>query len=462
MKRLCSLFKSSTGRLPRKGSVSTEGRHRAVKDMVDAINSSVQDKMSFYSLITQYMTRIFPCATSCGIAEIKAVQVDDQHDFQVSHWLSTGYSLPYGNRFGHQECAFHVLMSGRSCFERDLLRARYIDLQLAYRSGNACSAIMTPVSVYQKRLGCIVLLSKVREGFTSEDVYWSEFCAGLLGCFMDEIINRQSWQAATALLSRMIPSGAIATLQQHENELSSNYPVFAESHECVSMLFVDIVGFTSLSRTISPLETMTLLHTLFCDFDDICLSLHLYKVETVGDGYVVAAGLVQTRKPSESAMLCVIAGCLFIDKARHTTDPYGNPLQVRIGINSGPVTSGVVSKLRPRYNVYGDTVNIASRMENTAIPGKIQITTMTKQLLSDRVQQFPWEVRNIDVKGQGQMVTYQLDPSKFQVIACGEVLKLLQTESRRVLERTSRPSYQYDKQYPLSTSCALTNTEPLF
>ena len=140
----------------------------------------------------------------------------------------------------------------------------------------------------------------------------------------------------------------------------------------VTVLFSDIVGFTNISSEVPSLEVMDMLHDLFLQFDDLAEKHGCYKVETIGDAYMVAAGC-----PDKCDDHAVRMAHMAIDMARAAaavTSPLdGEPLRIRIGIHSGPVKAGVVGRARPRYCLFGDTVNVASRMESNGLAGCVQV-----------------------------------------------------------------------------------------
>ena len=190
-------------------------------------------------------------------------------------------------------------------------------------------------------------------------------------------------------------------------QLAEGKEVEAERHANVSILFSDIKGFTSISSTVEPKEVMAMLNLLFSKFDALCDKHGVYKVETIGDAYMVVSGLPEKNELHADALADFALD--MVEAARTVPSPSdGQPLQIRVGLHSGSVTSGVVGKMRPRYCLFGDTVNTASRMESTGIPDKIQLSQAFKNSLLapdafDIVQRGP-----IEVKGKGMMVTYML------------------------------------------------------
>jgi adenylate cyclase len=179
----------------------------------------------------------------------------------------------------------------------------------------------------------------------------------------------------------------------------------ADGFTNVSVLFADIVGFTRLSSRLSPERIVDVLNDLFCKFDDVAGRLGLEKIKTIGDCYMVAGGLPEPRADHAEAvaemalaMLDIIAGLAAVT---------GEVLSIRIGIHSGPVVAGVIGKRKFIYDLWGDTVNIASRMESHGLPGAIQLSDASRRLLDGK-----YRIRSrgmIDVKGKGEMETWLLE-----------------------------------------------------
>ena len=199
----------------------------------------------------------------------------------------------------------------------------------------------------------------------------------------------------------------------------------AQMHQEVTILFTDIVGFTSMSQTVAPQQVMEFLHELFVRFDDLVgRDSLLWKVETIGDAFMVASGLegVRTRSrelaisdPSSiGSCLCpataaVLFGKSALAEARTLTMPNSMQCQIRAGVHTGDVCSGVVGTRMPRYCLFGDTVNTASRMESSGVPGRMQISEATHALVCGDDSDFCWDERGyVEVKGKGKLKTYLL------------------------------------------------------
>ena len=203
-------------------------------------------------------------------------------------------------------------------------------------------------------------------------------------------------QESDDLLHNILPD-EIAT------RLKSDDTLIADDYESASVLFADMVGFTPMSATMTPPQLIKLLNDVFATFDGFVEELGLEKIRTVGDEYMVAAGVPQAR-PDHAHAIAELA--LRIRDHTETTRFDGHDIKFRIGINSGPLVAGVVGTHKFSYDLWGDVVNVASRMESEGIPGSIQVTEMTYELIRDR---FVCEPRGvISVKGKGDMNTYLL------------------------------------------------------
>jgi len=188
------------------------------------------------------------------------------------------------------------------------------------------------------------------------------------------------------------------------NRLKQDSSVIAESFGEVSILFADLVGFTALSARLQPIELVNLLNEIFSTFDQLAEKFSLEKIKTIGDAYMVAAGLPLPRSDHASAIADM---ALAMQAAIQDFQPLaGENLQIRIGINTGIVVAGVIGKKKFIYDLWGDTVNTASRMESQGDPGGIQVTEATYARLKDT---YVLEARGtVAIKGKGDMQTYWL------------------------------------------------------
>jgi len=198
------------------------------------------------------------------------------------------------------------------------------------------------------------------------------------------------------LLLNVLPAPISARLKDDE-EIADG---FAE----VTVLFADIVGFTELSQKLSPEALVKMLNRIFSAFDDLAEEHRLEKIKTIGDCYMVAAGIPDAR-PDHAAAMAKMALAMR-DALERINREAGYALQVRIGLHTGAVVAGVIGKRKFIYDMWGDTVNTASRMESSGVPGEIQITSDLNTLLS---RTFVTEPRGtVKVKGKGDMETFLL------------------------------------------------------
>ena len=180
--------------------------------------------------------------------------------------------------------------------------------------------------------------------------------------------------------------------------------VVADSYLNASVLFADIVGFTPLSELTDPVAIVALLNQIFSAFDNLVEQHGLEKIKTIGDAYMVAGGV-----PEESPGHLLRMGSLaleMLDEIQNHKAPDGGVIHLRIGINTGPVVAGVIGRKKFIFDLWGDTVNIAARMESHGLPGTIHVTSRVFVEMRDR---FQFEKRGIlHVKGRGEMMTYFL------------------------------------------------------
>lgn len=203
------------------------------------------------------------------------------------------------------------------------------------------------------------------------------------------------------LLLNVLPKPIADRLKQGHHTIADN---FAE----VTVLFADIVNFTRLSVNLSPTDLVQLLNQIFSAFDRLVEHYDLEKIKTIGDAYMAVGGLPTPRTDHAEAV-----AEMALDMQQTITqfmipcaELEQHPLKIRIGINTGPVGAGVVGTTKFAYDLWGDTVNIASRMELHGLPGQIQVTASTYELLKDK---YVFQPRGtIEVKGKGEMVTYLL------------------------------------------------------
>jgi adenylate cyclase len=185
--------------------------------------------------------------------------------------------------------------------------------------------------------------------------------------------------------------------------LKGNSSMVADSFESASVLFADVVDFTPMSAGMSAADLVTLLNRIFTTFDAFVEELGLEKIKTVGDEYMVASGVPVPRRDHAEAVADL---ALRLRDHVATNEFEGRRIRLRIGINSGQVVAGIIGTHRFAYDLWGDVVNTASRMQSEGVPGSIQISRSTFSLVEDR---FVCERRGlIPIKGKGEMDTYIL------------------------------------------------------
>jgi class 3 adenylate cyclase len=217
----------------------------------------------------------------------------------------------------------------------------------------------------------------------------------LLRYFMRGLATER--EKSEGLLLNVLPPSIARRLKAGERPLADRF-------EEAAVLFADLVGFTSLTAQMTPEDIVALLDDLFSEFDAMAEQRQLEKIKTVGDAYMVVGGLPEPR-PGAADAVAEMALEMQELVARYLTSD-GERLRLRIGIDIGPVVAGVIGKKKFTYDLWGDTVNTASRMESQGIPGKIQVTPRAHDLLKNRYRFQSREA--VDIKGQGQTAPFLL------------------------------------------------------
>ncbi|MBV8140677.1 MAG: adenylate/guanylate cyclase domain-containing protein, partial [Verrucomicrobia bacterium] len=200
-----------------------------------------------------------------------------------------------------------------------------------------------------------------------------------------------------ALLLNILPGEIASRLKGGEHEIADN---FAQ----VTVLFGDLVGFTSLSSRIPATEVVDMLNRLFSRFDQIATELGIEKIKTIGDCYMAVCGL--PKACSDHAERMASMALRMLEVTREYGNAKGLDLHLRIGLNSGPVIAGVIGTKKFIYDLWGDTVNLASRMESAGVPDRIQVTRSVYEQLKDS---FQLQSRGlVSVKGKGEIETWLL------------------------------------------------------
>jgi class 3 adenylate cyclase len=220
--------------------------------------------------------------------------------------------------------------------------------------------------------------------------------------YQDIVITRQAdalrveKERADGLLGDMLPASISARLLEGERTIADTYPA-------VTVLFADIVGFTPLAGRLPPDEVVALLDRLFARFDELVTDRGLEKIKTIGDAYMAAAGLHDARDDDPARV--VDLGLAMIEAARLEGGPLAD-LRLRVGVHSGSVIGGVIGHRKFAFDIWGETVNIASRLESQGLPGRVHVSAGTWAAVKDAFQAEP--ARSVEIRGYGPMETYAI------------------------------------------------------
>lgn len=272
--------------------------------------------------------------------------------------------------------------------------------------------------------------------------------------YLTERANDQAIFPTSATSATSAAAGTKPKLRPNPASVTAGkLAALATSHECVTVLFADIVGFTAMSERLSPMQVMRFLNAYFSKLDALVDIYKVYKVETIGDCYMVAGGLMQhdadgfvgvlpagetdplhaLRVFSFAKAMLEVAATMRMPEPEPESESESGPqhpdqagssaVLIRVGINSGPVMSGMVGSKMPRFCLFGDTVNTASRMESTGTPGTIHASAVTRGLLAGEAS---WEATGgVEVKGKGRMQTYLYRGSAAAEDAVGQMQRVL-------------------------------------
>jgi adenylate cyclase len=240
------------------------------------------------------------------------------------------------------------------------------------------------------------------------------------------------------LLLGILPK-SIADRLKHRGELFGDRVIndedLVDSFSTATILFADLVNFTQLSSRRSAIALIGLLNQIFSTFDKLAEQHGLEKIKTIGDAYMVVGGVPIPREDHADAIAYMALDMLAaID---HFNQTQGETLSLRIGISTGPVVAGVIGTKKFSYDLWGDAVNTASRMESQGLPGRIQVSESTRALLADR---FYLEARGpIEVKGKGKMDVYFLDGARSTAPCDASLMPLRSHSIQRPPTRLTQP-----------------------
>jgi adenylate cyclase len=203
---------------------------------------------------------------------------------------------------------------------------------------------------------------------------------------------------ADALLTNAIPPDIALRLKRGEHRIADAYPE-------TTVLFADLVGFTSYAAGTAPDRVVAMLDAIFTAFDAHAEACGMVKIKTIGDAYMAVAGAPRPDADhARTALLLAVA--MQREVSEHSDHRDHGVAQLRVGLASGPVVGGVIGHERISFDLWGDTVNLASRMESTGLPARIQVSASTRELLKD---QYSFKPREVEVKGMGRLTGYLLE-----------------------------------------------------
>ena len=212
---------------------------------------------------------------------------------------------------------------------------------------------------------------------------------GMYSIFLEQERNRSE-----KLLHNIIPKSIADQLKKDSKLISMDNPV-------ISVLFADIVSFTVMSEKTSSEKIVGFLNDMFSKFDDLTESYGVEKIKTIGDSYMVVAGMPVARK--DHALILFNLAKEMVKISATFNDHNGNPIKLRIGLNSGPAVSGVIGKSKFAFDVWGDTINTAARLESYGSPNCVHMTRATYELLKNKEKNV--QEKSIEIRGKGLMDT---------------------------------------------------------
>jgi class 3 adenylate cyclase len=207
----------------------------------------------------------------------------------------------------------------------------------------------------------------------------------------------EAWQKSESVLTNTLPPSIAQRMKDGARTI-------ADSCDEVTVMFADIVGFTTMSAQLSAADLVNKLDAVFTEVDALATRHGVEKIKTIGDCYMIVSGAPEPRADHAHAAAAMALDLL--ELARRFELLPGTPLQMRIGLHAGPVVAGVIGRKRFAYDLWGDTVNTASRMESHGAPGRIHCSQQVNDLLKDA---FEFEARGrVEIKGKGPMTTWYL------------------------------------------------------
>jgi class 3 adenylate cyclase len=235
----------------------------------------------------------------------------------------------------------------------------------------------------------------------------------------------QSKKQSERLLLNVLPASIAARLKAGDTEIADRYPE-------TTIVFADIVGFTAMASQTPAATVVGVLNRIYSAFDAICEHYGVEKIKTIGDAYMFASGVPTAR--DDHMEVAILAALDMLEVVKRAVTPEGIKVRVRIGVATGPVIAGVIGTTKFSFDVWGDTVNLASRMESQGVADRIQVTAEIAEKLSDRID---FEPRgSIEIKGKGAISTFLVQSCKSALLPSA-VPQAMEAFSQRRLEQIS-------------------------
>ncbi|MEB3280460.1 MAG: adenylate/guanylate cyclase domain-containing protein [Lyngbya sp.] len=373
-------------------------REEALKLIVEGTASKTGDE--FFRACVQYLAEIlgirYAFVTECANTQKTRVRT-------LAFWLEKDFAQNIEYDLKGTPCEEVIFNQKYYCHEKNITQIFPDDRDLVDLQADSYAGIPLIDSTGNVIGHIAVLDSQPMVNDETRELVLKIFAARASAELERQITDnalRESREQSERLLLNILPVTIAERLKKEPRSI-------AEKYEEVTILFADIVGFTSLSARITPDELVSLLNDIFSRFDELTDKHGLEKIKTIGDAYMVVGGLPIPRVDHAEAIAEIA-----LDMQREITDfnaKYNEELQIRIGINTGSVVAGVIGVKKFIYDLWGDAVNIASRMESSGLPNKIQVTQNTYQYLKNK---YSFEKRGqVQVKGWGEMTTYWLSKS---------------------------------------------------
>jgi class 3 adenylate cyclase len=294
------------------------------------------------------------------------------------------------------------------------------------------SSLTCPLMAMGKRVGFIFFSSFQRETYRTAHVDLFMSIAGQLSTILEKgriyEMVLQSKKESERLLLNVLPAAIATRLKAGDTEIADRYPE-------TTIVFADMVGFTEMASQIPAGTVVSVLNQVYSAFDAICEHHGVEKIKTIGDAYMFASGVPIAREDHvEAAMQAALD---MIEVVKHAATPEGFAVRVRIGMATGPVIAGVIGTTKFSFDVWGDTVNVASRMESHGVPDRIQVTAAIAEKLADRID---FEARGaLDLKGKGATLGFLVRSCKSALLPSA-FKQAMEAFSQRRLQRISTGS----------------------